>query len=97
MVSVGKAHRCPPAQSPATKLQIRWVSCSSGEMECILDENEIVDAGIDDEAIAIQRPNVVPVGCGPTKLKVEHRVASGRAQRRTWYDACMSTWNRWKT
>ena len=34
MASVGKAHSCPPAQSPEMKLPI---------------ENEIVEEGIDDE------------------------------------------------
>ena len=53
MASVGKAHSCPPAQSPQTKLRIPI-------------ESEIVDAGIDDEAIEVQRPNVVVVGRGPT-------------------------------
>ena len=52
-------------------------------------ESEIVDAGIDDEAIDVQRPNVVVVGRGPTKLEVEHHVASGHAQHRTGCDACM--------
>ena len=54
MASVGKAHSCPPAQSPQTKLRIMPI------------ESEIVDAGIDDEAIEVQRPNVVVVGRGPT-------------------------------
>ena len=36
-------------------------------------ENEIVD-----EAIEVQRPNVVVVGRGPTKLEVEHHVASAQ-------------------
>ena len=63
--------------SPETKLQIMPI------------ENEIVDAGIDDEAIEVQRPNVVAVGRGPTKLEVEHHVVSGHAQHRTWCDACM--------
>ena len=45
--------------------------------------------GIDDEAIEVQRPTVVVVGRGPTKLEVEHHVASGHAQRRTRCDACM--------
>ena len=66
---------CPPAQSPEMKLQIMPI------------ESEIVDAGIDDEAIEVQRPNVVVVGRGPTKLEVEHHVASGHAQHRTWCDA----------
>ena len=33
-------------------------------------KNEIVDAGIDDEAIEVQRPHVVAVGRGPTKLEI---------------------------
>ena len=70
MASVGKAHSCPPAQSPETKLQIMPI------------ETEIVDEGIDDEAIEVQRPSVVVVGRGPTKLEVEHHVASGHAQHR---------------
>ena len=45
--------------------------------------NEIVDAGIDDEAIEVQQSHVVAVGCGPTKLEIEHHVASGHAQHRT--------------
>ena len=31
----------------------------------------------------------VAVGCGPTKLEVEHHVAAGDAQHRSWWDACM--------
>ena len=49
MASVGKAHSCLPAQSPETKLQIMPV------------EEEIVDEGNDDEAVEVQRPNVVVV------------------------------------
>ena len=52
-------------------------------------EEEKVDEGIDDEAIEVQRPNVVVVGRGLTKLEVEHHAASGLAQHRTWCDACM--------
>ena len=51
-------------------------------------EDETVDEGIDDEAVEVQRPNVVVVARGPTKLEVEHHGASGHAQHRTWYDAC---------
>ena len=51
--------------------------------------HEIVDAGIHDEAIEVQQPHVVATGRGPTKLEVEHHVASGHAQHRTWCDACM--------
>ena len=77
MASVGTAHSCPSAQSPETKLQIMPV------------ENEIVDESIYDEAIEAQRSNVVAIGRVPTKLEVEHHVASGHAQHRTWGDACM--------
>ena len=52
-------------------------------------EEEIVDEGIDDEAVEVQRPNVVVVGRGLTKLEVEHHAASGLAQHRTWCDARM--------
>ena len=55
MASVGTDHSCPPAQSPVTQLQIRRELYSSGEMECMLIENEIVDAGSDDEAIEVQQ------------------------------------------
>ena len=48
-----------------------------------------VDEGIGDEAIEVQRPNVVVVGRGRTKLEIEHHVASGHAQHRTCCDACM--------
>ena len=41
------------------------------------------------KAIEVQRPTVVVVGCGPTKLEVEHNVASGHAQHRFWCDACV--------
>ena len=51
MASVGKAHSFPPAQSTETKWQLRQELCSSGGMIPI--ENEIVDAGIDDEAIEV--------------------------------------------
>ena len=67
----------PPTQSPETKLQIMPI------------ESEIVDPFIDDAVIEVQRPNVVAVGRGPAKLEVEHHVASGHAQHRTWCDACM--------
>ena len=77
MASEGKAHSYAPAQSPETKLQIMPV------------ENEIADEGNDDEAIEVQRHNIVVVGRGPTKLEVEHYVASRHAQHRTWCDACM--------
>ena len=52
------------------------------------DEDEIVDEGIDDEAVENPRPNVVVVGRGPTKLLVGHLVASGDAQHRILFDAC---------
>ena len=38
-------------------------------------------------AIEVQRHNVVVIRRGPTKLEVEHHVASGHAQHRTWCDA----------
>ena len=75
--SVGKAHSNPLAQSPETKLQIMPI------------EDLTVDEGTDGEAVAVQRQNVVVVGREPTKLEVEHHVASGHAQHRTWCDACM--------
>ena len=59
-------------QSPETKLQIMFI------------ESEIVDEGIEDEVIDVQRPNVVVVGRGPTNVEVEHHVASGHAQHRFW-------------
>ena len=52
-------------------------------------EKEIVDAGIDDEAIEVQRHHGVTVGREPTKLEIEHHIASGHAQHRTWGDACL--------
>ena len=54
-------------------------------------ENEIVDAGMDAEAIEVERSHVVAVGRGPTKLDIEHHVASGHAQHRTWCAACKRT------
>ena len=39
-----------------------------------------MDAGIDDAAVEVQQPDVVAVGRGPTKLEVEHHVASGHAR-----------------
>ena len=45
----------------------------------------------DDEAIEVQRDHVVAVRRGPTKLEIEHHVASGHAQHRTWCDACKNT------
>ena len=53
-------------------------------------ESEIVDDGTDVESVEIHRPNVVVVGRGPTKLEVEHHVASGHAQHRIWCGACMT-------
>ena len=59
-------------------------------MQLIPIESETVDEGSDDEAIEVQRPNVVVVGRGPTKLEIEHHVASGYALHRTCCDACMT-------
>ena len=89
MASVGEAHSFLPTQSLVTKLQIRRVSCSSGEMECLPFESKIVDAGFNNETIEVQQHHVVAVGRGPTKLEIEHHVTSGHAQHRTWCDACM--------
>ena len=55
MASVGKVRSCFLAQSSAKKLQIRPMSRARGEMKCMPNENEIVDGGIDDEAIEAQR------------------------------------------
>ena len=77
--SVGEVQSCAPAQSSAKKLRIRLVFRASGEMECMPIENE---------AREVQQPHVVAVGRGPTKLELEHHVASGHAQHRTWCDAC---------
>ena len=66
-----------------------WVRLTAALLQIMPIESEIVDEGIDDEAIVVQRHNVVVVGRGPTKLEVEHHVASGHAQHRTWCDACM--------
>ena len=49
-----------------------------------------MDAGIEDEAIEVQQPHVVAVGCRQTKLEIEHHVACGHAQHRTWCGACMT-------
>ena len=49
----------------------------------MLIASEIVNAGIDDEAIEAQQPQVVAVGRGPTKLEIEHHVASGHVQHLT--------------
>ena len=65
------------------------VGSGSQSPSCAIAKNEIMDAGIDDGAIKVQRPNVVVVGRGPTKLEVEHHVAPGHALHRTWCDACM--------
>ena len=56
MASAGEVHSCLAAQSPETKLQIMPI------------ENEIVDAGIGDTAIEVQRPKVVAVGRGPLDM-----------------------------
>ena len=48
-----------------------------------------MDESIHDEAVEVQRFNVVKVGRGPTKLEIEHHVASGHAQHRTWCDSCL--------
>ena len=72
-----KTHSCPPAQSSETKLQIMPI------------KDNIVYEDIDDEAVEGQRRNVVAVGRGQVKLEVEHHVASGNVQHRTWCDACM--------
>ena len=69
------------------KLQIRQEPCSSREM--LPTDNEIVNSGIYGEVTEAQRHHVVAVGRGPTKLEIEHHVASGDDQHRTWCDACM--------
>ena len=55
--SVGEVHSCPCAKSSAKKLQLRQVCRAFGEMEW--HAYEIVDKGIDDEAIEVQRHHVV--------------------------------------
>ena len=89
MESVGKAHSCPSAHTQTTKLQLRRCLVLSGETECVAIDNDIVGAGIDDEAIEVQHTRLVAVGRGPTKLETEHHVATGHAQHRTWCDAFM--------
>ena len=59
MASVRGAYSWPPAHLPETKLQLRRVSCSSGGTMPI--NNEIVDTGIDDEAIEAEQHHVVAV------------------------------------
>ena len=46
MANVCEAHSCLPEQSPETKLQIMPI------------ENEIADAGVDDDAIEVQQLHV---------------------------------------
>ena len=53
--------------------RIRVLSQKKKNLQIMPIENEIVD-----EAIEVKRPNVVVVGRGPTKLEVEHHVASGQ-------------------
>ena len=72
---------CLPPQTRVMKLQ--------SEMECMPIKSEIVYEGVDDEAIEVHQLHVVAVGRVPAKQDIEHRVASGHAQHRTWCDACM--------
>ena len=53
--------------------RIRVLSQKKKNLQIMPIENEIVD-----EAVEVQRPDVVVVGRGPTKLEVEHHVASGQ-------------------
>ena len=73
MASVSKAHSSPSAQSAE---QIRREFRSSGEMECMPIESEIVDASIVDEAIQAQQRHVVAVRRELTKLEIELHFAS---------------------
>ena len=59
--SVGKVHSYFRAQSTETKLQI------------MLSEDKIVDEGIDDGAIEVQRSNVVVVGRGCVQENTKRR------------------------
>ena len=55
-------------------VQVRWqawVTLTAALLRSRQKLSCIVDEGIDDEAIEVQRPNVVAVGRGPTKLEVE--------------------------
>ena len=79
LASVGRGCSCPTAQTLVMKLK--------NEMECMRIESEIVDEGVDDEAIEVQHLHVVAVGSGPAKQDIEHRVLPGHAQHRTWCDA----------
>ena len=81
---------CLPAQSPATKLQIRRVSRFSGEMQCMPIDSEIVDAGIDDGSNEVQQPMLLRSDVDPPSWRWNTIfVASGHAQHRTWCDARM--------
>ena len=67
---------------------------STRSKSCI--ENEIVDEGIEMKRLKFSDPMLLAAfRRGPTKLEIEHHVASGHAQHRTW---CVheSTWNWWK-
>ena len=84
MASVGEVHSCPPAQSSAKKLQIRPVSRSSEEkwnawqLRTRLLSQAWMMKQTDD-----QRPRVVAVGRGPTKLEIEHQKRESRREDET--------------
>ena len=64
-------------------------SPASGSVDCAPVEPEVVDDGVDDEAVEVQKPRATQVARQPTAEEIEHRIASGHAQRRTWCDACV--------
>ena len=60
---------------------------ASGSVDCAPVEPEVDDDGVDDEAVEVQKPRVMQVARQPTAEEIEHHVASGHAQHRTWCDA----------
>ena len=89
--TVGGASALPVGASPRVRLTPALLR-NRQKLSCKLcpSKTKFVDEDIDDEAVEVQRPNVVVVGRGPAKLEVAHHVASGHAQNRIWCDACMT-------
>ena len=47
------------------------------------------DRGLEEEAFEVQAPRVAPAGRAPTQTEIDHHVATGHAQHRSWCDSCM--------
>ena len=55
----------------------------------VVDDEVEDDGAVDDEALEVQKPRIPSGGRQPTRAEIEHHVATGHAQHRSWCTSCM--------